>query len=734
MKKKLLVLLIILILAASMIVATACDDSGMIVKNQKRNMTQVTADVTYAGRAAQVDKLELNQTIYNFVYQYYSYYQQGYVGQSTYQGIIDNIGTSYNNANKSLAQDEAYTLYCIDELYKDLQQNGTEEAKKKAAAASTVGKKYNLQARIKEIESLLPTKDLIAAIKEYNEEMQESFDSFREAYEKEINAATATGKSTENVDKLEITAPWKVVYEKGEELVENGLKVVVVYKDGKKVELERSDFTVTGFSSEEVKEEQEVTVTFGNTTETFNVEIVAAKPSRPAQPTDEEEEDDETTLPDRFEVDLDKQIADAKTGDPALFKVLKEAKRRLEKQMDANYRTYDYYYLAKLKSQVTTTYEEMISKDVGATAAEISAEFAKKQTEQKKDLLIGTSKYKDVSSADNVKSQIVHKDEQVFYVRHLLFKLTDDLQALYDEFKAEKVSADEGLEYYLNNLINKIKVYVSNPEFDKDATCENEECDCSYCSNYAGTESEHNADCTCVKCPTKRFLTTVTYYDGDVQKELVAGEDGTFNVLAISDAIMKDLTHLSNSGATPTEMIQAFDKWTYMVNDDESYFTTLSDKKPGMELSMTESSLVKSFTALSRALAYGSSDEKAEMKVVGTGVGSFGLCYTEYGIHIVMLSGYALEDANAEGVTALGDGLYAIPENAIVDYANYDEDSEEDYKEGTIIYEIKEQLVSDKKSDKVAEVKQDFYQKKIGKEAKISYHKVYKDLIEQYKD
>ena len=199
MKKKLLVLLIVLVLAASMIVATACNDSGMIVKNQKRNMTQVTADVTYAGRAAQVDKLELNQTIYNFVYQYYSYYQQGYVGQSTYQGIIDNIGTSYNNANKSLAQDEAYTLYCIDELYKDVQQNGTEEAKKKAAAASTVGKKYNLQARIKEIESLLPTKDLIAAIKEYNEEMQESFDSFREAYEKEINAATATGKSTENV-------------------------------------------------------------------------------------------------------------------------------------------------------------------------------------------------------------------------------------------------------------------------------------------------------------------------------------------------------------------------------------------------------------------------------------------------------------------------------------------------------------------------------------------------------
>ena len=269
MKKKLLVLLIVLVLAASMIVATACNDSGMIVKNQERNLTSVTASVSYADRAAQVDKLALNATINNFVYQYYSYYKQGYVSETQYQSVLDNIGDSYKNANESLAKTEAYTLKCIDELYKKVQASGTAEEKAKAAAASTVGKAYSVTERIKEIESVLPLKDLIAAVEAYNKEMQESFDSFREAYEKEIANATANGKSTDDVKELKITAPWKTTYEKGESLLENGLAVKVVYNDGTEADLSRSDYTVTGFSSDEVKAEQEVTVTFGNTTGTL---------------------------------------------------------------------------------------------------------------------------------------------------------------------------------------------------------------------------------------------------------------------------------------------------------------------------------------------------------------------------------------------------------------------------------------------------------------------------------
>ena len=735
MKKKLLVLLIVLVLAASMFVATACDDSGMIVKNKERDFTQVTATVSFADRAAQVDKLELNATIYNFVYQYYNYYQQGYIGQDSYQSVLDNIEKSYDQANESLAKGEAYTLKCIDELYKLVQENGTAEEKAKAAAASTVSKAYNAADRIKEIESVLPTKDLIAAVEAYNKGRQEAFDSLREEYEKEIENATVTNKSTENVKELLVTAPWKTTYEKGESLLENGLKVSVKYNDDTVVELDRSDYTVTGFSSEEVGDDKDVTVTFGNTKEVFKVNIIAALPSRPAMPKEEEEEEEKTVVPDLFEVDLDKQINDAKTADPTLYKTLKEVKRRLEKQMSSNYRDFSYYYLTALKTQAVTACEEIKGKEASATAQEITAEFNKKLEEQKQALLLGSTKYSDATDAAKVKSQIVHKDGKVFYVRNLLFKITDDLQAKYDEFKNEKVANDAALELYLNGLIDQTGIRVSNVEYDKDATCENEECDCIYCANYVGESSEHKADCTCEKCPTKRFVTKQFATDHDLLAYYNEDTD-TVNIKNVLNTVVADLTALYNAeGTTATEMLKKFDEYTYMLNDDDGAFDALKNDKLGYSLSMDESSYVENFTALARTLAYGTeAAEKAEWHVVGEGVGSFGWCYTNYGIHIVMLSGYALEDPEAEGVTDLGNGLYAISQDAITDYASYKPATEDDLAKGTVIYEIKEQLLSDKKDDLIGDFKKDFYQNAIDSDVQITYYaKAYKDLVEQYK-
>ena len=214
---------------------------------------------------------------------------------------------------------------------------------------------------------------------------------------------------------------------------------------------------------------------------------------------------------------------------------------------------------------------------------------------------------------------------------------------------------------------------------------------------------------------------------------LALSEDGTINILAVRDEVAKELKDLSDGGATPTEMIKAFDRLTYMLNDDEGAFTALTDGKLGYSLSMDESSYVENFTALSRALAYGTAAEKAEWHVVGTGVGSFGWCYTNYGIHFVMLSGYALEDPAAAGVTALGNDLYAIAENTITDYASYEPATETDLAKGTVIYEIKEKLLSDKKDELIGDFKKDFYQNEIEQNVKITYSKkVYKDLIEQY--
>ena len=739
MKKKLLAFLLILVLAITAIVATAC------TKNTERDFKQVTASVSYAGRSSQVDKLELNATIYNFVYNNYYYYQQGAMTAADYQKMLDKIDVSYKQANESLAESEAYTLMCIDELYKLVMAKGTDEEKAAATAASTVGKAYDAAARIKEIVSVLPKKDLIAAIEAYNKEMQESFDSFLEAYESEIEKSV-TKHSTDNVKELTvISKPWKLTYEKGESFIENGLKVGVVYEDSTDVvTLDRDEYTVTGFSSENVSKKVEITVSFGKKSATFDVAIVDAKVSRPALPKDDEEEDAEKTeIPVLFEVDLDKRIEDVKTSDSARYKALSEAKRRLEKQMSTNYRNYEYYYLSKLKSQAVTACEEIKGKEAaGVTQAEILAEYQKRLNDQLQELELGTKEYSSAVDGTSVKTQIVHKDDKIFYVQHTLLGLSSDLKKEYDALKSEKTSHSDALWEIKKGLIDESSMYVSNPEYDKDAKCEDEDCTCISCENYTGENPGECTDenCTCEKCPNKRYLKTITYGDN---KTLNAKEDGTFDILDLRAAMYEDLAAMTDASTAEerAENLKVFKKWIYMTNDDESFFTTLSDGKLGYSLSMDESDYVESFTELSRLLAYGTElqKESSDYYIVGSGVGSFGYCYTTYGIHVIMLSGYAL-DPNVE-TQALTDGMVAIPADAITDYTSYKaaENDEETATvtpaKGTIAYDIVEKLESNKKDEKIGAFKKDFYQNALKNDVEITYfEKVYQDLIEQYQN
>ena len=739
MKKKLLAILLILVLAITAIVATAC------TKNTERDFKQITAKVSYADRVSQVDKLDLNATIYSFVYQYYNYYSQGYITQANYQSVLDNIDKSYKQANESLAETEAYTLKCIEELYQFVLKNGTEEEKDKALAASTKGMtEYEMSARIREIESILPLKDMIAAVDAYNEEMQESFDSFLEAYESEI-AKSETKHSTDNVKELVITNPWKLTYEKGESFNENGLKVEAKYEGSEEaVTLDRDEYTVTGFSSDEVKDAVEVTVTFGKTTASFEVKIVEAKVSRPAMPKDDEEEAEKTEVAKLFQVDLDEQIAAAKKDDPDRYKALLEAKRRLEKQMSSNYRTYEYYYLSKLKDQVVTAYEEIVGKSAsGVTQAEILAEFEKRLNEQALDLRFGISAYGDKTEATSVKSQIVHEDGEVFYVQHVLLKLSSDLEKQYTAFENEKVANKDALWEYKKGLIDDTMILVSNPEYDKDAKCEEEECTCTACVNYKGENPGECTDenCTCKKCPNKRYLTSVTY--GDDQTLTSENEEGTFGILDLLNAIYADLDVMTAESTVEARVanLDAFKRWIYMCNEDDGIFSTLSSGGLGYKLSMTDSSYVEAFTELSRLLAYGSEAAKADSDyhIVGSGIGSFGYCYTEYGIHVIILSGYALPEEYATEAYQIGNTeYYAIAADAVTDYTSYkpaEAGETNTPAKGTILYDIVESLEKEKKDAKIGEFKKDFYQNAMKNDVEITYYdKVYKDLIEQYQD
>ena len=749
MKKKLMTVLIILILATAMILATACSNGTLFKKNNERDMMQNTADVTYAGRMAPVTKLDLNSTIYNWVYQYYSYYQQGYISQSNYQAILDNIATSYKQGNESLAESEAYTLKCIDVLYKTAYEKADAEGKAALEKASTVDKSYNEAERIAEIESILSAKYLAAARKAYNEEMQTSFDEYREAYETELKNGAHTSKSVENVEKLVITAPAKTVYEKGESINLNGLKVSVKYEnDENLVELERSDYTVTGFDSSEVAK-KEVTVTFGSTSETFEVEIIAAKPSRPSMPKDEEEEDDET-VPARFEETLNADIEKAQTSDVSEYKILKEVKRRLEKSFESNYRSYDYYYLSKLKTEVVNEVEANVADAAKtATLAEITAKYEADVKDQLAQLKVDSSTYKDTISGADFATQLVHTDDGYFYVRHVLFKLTDADKALYTAFKNEKVATDAALEEYLRALVDQMSVYLSNVEYDKDAACEEESCSCKACENYDGTEPGEctDPDCTCVKCPNKRFVNedfaeNTRKYVSDETFALDATkvkEDGTINVHEVIKAMYADLGSVDENATLEERqaIIDKFEKWIYMCNDDEGFFTTLSDGKLGYALNKDGDGYAKNFASLACALAYGTNAEDWEIE--GSGIGSYGWCYVDKdytdssdaaGIHVVMLVGYAVD---AETATAEGD--YLISDlGSIADITAYkDSGDPQKISEGTVASYIGKELLEKKQNELKGDFKKAFVQEEIKDAAKITYYdKVYADLIKAY--
>jgi len=741
MKKKLLTVLIILVLALSMIVATACGDGEMFSKNNERDVTQITASVSYGGRNSQVTKLDLSNTINNWVYQYYSYYQQGYITESNWQAILENLATSFTQANESLAETEAYTLKCIAVLFDKVQSGNDEEAKTAANAASTVNKAYNEKERIAEIESLLSPKYLAAARKSYNEEMQEAFDSYREAYETELQNGARNTKSTENIEELILdTTKVKKEYEKGASSLNlNGLKVSVKYKDVETpVDLIRSDYTVTGFKSDEVTDKNTITVTFGTTTATFDVKIVAAKPSRPAMPKEEEEEEvTEVTL---FEKTLEADKTAAKASDIEEYKILVEAERRMNKSLENNYRTMDYYYLSKLKTEVVNMVEEMQAEDLKATGAEIQAEYDKNKADQKAKLLVDDSDYAStITDAEKSKTQIVHTDEGYFYVQHVLFKLTDELQAEYDEFKDEKTASDEKLEEYLNSLIDQVPVYISNVEYDKDAECESEDCDCPECTNYKGTEpGACDGTCTCVKCSAKRFVNddfianTDKYVsaDGFALNGAKVNEDKTINVHEVLRAMYADLGTVGENATLEERqaILDKFEKWIYMCNDDEGFFTTLSDGKLGYALGKTESEYVANFTALSRALAYGTDAENWDIK--GSGVGAYGYCYTEYGIHVIMLAGYAADNAVADGT------LFVEPLTAVSDITEYKAaESETEIAEGTIASYLGQSIIKEKQDEAKGKFKKDFYKDELEDESvtKITYNdKVYQDLIDAY--
>ena len=760
MKKKLLTILSVLVLAVVMIVTTACENGRLFSKNEKRDMTQIASTVTYAGRTSEITKGDVVLSeLFTNVQQYYAYYQAQYINETTYKSAYD----TFEEYLKQLSQSEAYTLMCIDVLAKEIAENGTSAQKDAVAAASTVSKSFNVQERIAELETLLSDEYLAKARKAYNEDMQSAFDKYKDEYDEEIAAGARTTKSVENIDKLILdTDNVKKEYEKGaSEIKLNGLKVSVKYKDvDEAVELSRSDYTVTGFNSDEVTDENTITVTFGSVTETFTVKIVEAKPSRPVMPTDEAEEDDDDPeeTEERFDKTIDEKIEEARE-DLALFKGMKEAKSRLEKTFESTYRSYDYYYLAQLKTQAVNQVEASLTESITeATAEEIATKYNKLVESQLETLKSDSSKYTEALGGENYATQVVHTDEGCYYVQQVLIKTTDALKALYDAYKKEQPGLSQDLlQAYLNKQVDKTGVYFSNVEYDSEATCEEEDCDCKECENYKG-EGPFVCDgtCTCKQCLSKRFVTEEyiknvgEYISGFAWDEGDVDEDAdTINIRSVLKAMKADLGKVEAEATIEEQqaILEKFKKWIYMCNDDSGMFTKVSDGQPGYMLTKSGDGYAKNFAQLSNALAYGEGSDywdEYEDHIFGSGVGSWGWCYvdTEYvdsnsvaGVFVIMLTGYAVDEDTSEPIE---DGKYYVSlPTAIPNIALYEEAEEEGTAAvGTVAANIGKALVEEKQTEAKNTFKLDFYQNKMKDDTLttiVHRESVYSGLLKSYR-
>ncbi len=708
MRKKLIALALVLIIAITFVLS-ACGTDGFIRKNEERDIRQITATASYNGRIALIDKGELNASINQYLNMLVQYYSYGYISADQYYGAIEQMGKNYESANESLGKSALFVLYCIDyvaESYKD-------DAAKYALinAASTKGKTYSLNKiadvdlyisdRIAELEAILTTQQLNDVISALNDELQKQFDEYRTEVKQEIELTKTKQDQVipQGAKSIRITPPRKLVYEVGEAINTSGLIVEAVYEDESAVVIEK-DYTITGFTSESIASDVEVTVKHGDLEAKFTVQIVEARPTRTQKTVEEEavpyptDEDGKMLLLEKFNFTVNQADYEERSE----YNIDKEAMRRLIAGMDDSYRNYDYYYLKKLESKIVKVCEELIHAGIIVTDEDINSFYNREVAKQMEGYLSTDYGSSTLESAPyNTIAHKVTEEKGFFYVKHILFKFHSAQSEAITRLVNEKTANDEAIQRMREQYANLIGVWLSNPDYDAEAVCEDEDCDCTYCDNYTGDlgyGENHDEDCDCVACPAKKYL-----------------NDNAINVLAVIAEIEADLENIRESGSYTSEaariktLIDKFDEWIYKANEDDGMFSTLSEGGLGYLVPPSgDSGYVKEFEKLSRALA-------------AEGVGAGGWCVTEYGIHYIVVTGFASDVA-----PEVGQQYVNLPLDYVVNAITFEQiTSGDEYKvytsandfyyvdKGTLAQYIYDAVYSNKKSDAFASFQKEFY-------------------------
>ena len=314
-----------------------------------------------------------------------------------------------------------------------------------------------------------------------------------------------------------------------------------------------------------------------------------------------------------------------------------KALNELKKQLADNYKSYDYYLNSAYETQLISKYKRELGKDFNPDDAAIESEYKNYVSLNKEKFSIETkANYKSAISSSLTNTVYHPTSEHGYgYVFNILFKFSKDQSTELKNFTAGQPDKTI-VEKYRAQLANKIEVMKSNPDYDPDEVCEE-------CEKAQKDNKDPNKYCTKEKCNARPYE---VYEEGHEK----AGEIKEFDV---QDVLREIKTEIENAESFDKKREVAA-KYVYMVNDDSGMYNTSSNNAitgngNGYLIAPKgkDSSFVAEFTTLGRALINGESDIEGvayeELKnkgydINGKGLGAYGWCVTDYGIHFMFVS------------------------------------------------------------------------------------------------
>lgn len=309
-----------------------------------------------------------------------------------------------------------------------------------------------------------------------------------------------------------------------------------------------------------------------------------------------------------------------------------KALNELKKQLADNYKSYDYYLNSAYETQLISKYKRELVKDFNPDDAAIQAEYERYVSLNKEKFSIETEANYKTAISSSLTNTVYHPTSEhgYGYVFNILFKFSDEQSTELKNFTAGQPDKTI-VEKYRAQLANKIEVMKSNPDYDPDEVCEE-------CEKAQKDNNDPNKYCTKEKCNARPYEIDS---EGNIKK---------YNVMDV----INELTAKLDAATTFEAKREIAAQYVYMVNDDTGMYNTSSNNAitaggNGYLISPKgkNSSFVAEFTTLGRALINGESDIEGvayeELKnkgydINGKGLGAYGWCVTDYGIHFMFVS------------------------------------------------------------------------------------------------